>query len=220
MPCAGKSAIKKPSLGNFLIIISMFFGSIIVPLATSSSSLAQSATSEINAVIEDPTVALSVVSVEYVSINGQPVARVTAKVRFAENVIVYRNGQQIVTQSVTYGGAWTELVFDILLPSSDQMYEIIIQATNITSATVAEATVMAQHTKDPGDDGDGSSDKDDQSDAVGQNPWWPLPPNTGEIFVGTPQNFAIWLNSAIALTVILLVIAKRRKNITKSSSKN
>ena len=209
---------KKRNLVNLLFAVALFVGGAVASIAAPASLSAQ--TAEVNVNIEDPTVAISVVSIDYQIVNSQTVARLTAKFRFADTVQVYLDGTLVQTQAVSYSDEWFELVFDVLLPDDGQ-HEITIQAFDGSSSTVAEVVVRAQYPEDPdnNDNSDGESSDGGSSGSVaedGDNSWWSLRPNTGGRFAGTPQNFAIWLNLAIFLTMTLYIIHRRRNNDSKN----
>ena len=204
MRYANSVVAKRFSRNSLIVLLGVLLSSIITPIVISPLLSAQ--TAEIRATVEDPTVAISVISIEYQSINGQSVARITARTRFSETVRAYMSGVLVATQSVAYGSVWTELTFDILLPD-DQAYEIILQASNSSATTVAETIVQAQYPVDPNN----PETPPEESD-TGSNLWWPLPPNTGELFIPSPQNVAIWMSCVTAAGIILCALWHRRKH--------
>lgn len=191
--------MKKLRFARFLVIVGVVLGGFVAVLSPLSTT-AYAATSQIRATVDNPTVALSVHSVNYLMANGQYVARVSVGVRFAENVIVYLDGQPVATQTVTYSEDWAELVFDVVLPDGDGTHEIMIQATNTASATVAEATVQATYPEDTGEE---------PGTTEGGDPTSPLAPNTGVLSVGTPQSVLFWGSVVVVGAGVVYVVRRR-----------
>lgn len=192
--------MKKLRFARFLVIVGVILGgfaTIISPM----SSTAYAATSQIRATVDNPTVALSVHSVDYLMINGQYVARVSVGVRFADSLRIYLNGSLLSTQSVTYSEDWSDITFDVILPSGDQTHEIIIQASNTTSSTIAEATVEATYPEDT---------DEEPGTAEGGGSTSPLAPNTGVLSVGTPQSVLFWSGVVIVGAGVVCVAVRRR----------
>lgn len=183
----------------FLLVVALF-SSCSVVVATSSQLSAQ--TAEIRATVDNPTVVITVTSIQYLSIHNQFIARITVSTRFADTVRVYLSGNLVASQPVPYSDEWMELTFDVVLPN-DLEYDVMLQASNASASTVAETIVQAQYPQNPDD-----TDTNDTNETT--NPWWPLPPNTGELFIGTPKNIVILTSGVLGFSGILILLIRRR----------
>lgn len=212
-----KNDIPGQSRNNLIVFAVILLVSLLVPIANPSSLSAQ--TSEIRATVEDPTAALSVSSVNYQLVSNRYNAQITVRIKFVDTIRVYMNGNLIDTKFVANSGEWVEYTFDILLPD-DQVHEIVFQGSNSMTSVIAEESVQAKYVEpdpEPGPDPAPTPTPGPQPDPNdnSHNPWWPLPPNTGELLTDSPQNILVLLAGVFGVGFVIFVI--RRKKESKKS---
>ena len=171
-------------------------------------------TSEIRAVLEDPTVALTVTDVEYYMVGTQRYARITSQVRFADQVELHFDGVLLGSQSVTYASTWATIIFAVPL-SDDEAHEVVLRAFDGAEATITDTILTLRYTPDPPDTGEeepGTTTPTPKPPSAG---FWVGPPNTG-VWVPVSRPWAVLISLAIlTLVSFWLVVAHRRRQATR-----